>query len=324
MGETPPITPLTESSMPAYHVESSILINASAADVHLKLDNFQEWPIWSPWLYMEPDTKLDYRGQSGQIGHGYDWKGDLTGAGNMTLTHIDANELKMDLQFLKPFKSKAKISFDVIEKSPKQTLLTWHMDSSLPFFMFFMTGKIKSMITSDYNRGLKLLKDYVENGKVNSKTVVDGLVDVTESSYIGTTSDSSMKHLSESMRQTIPAVVAAIEKNNLSQSGPVHSIYNRMNIKQQSCVYTAAIPVTDTTDVNTPMHIGAIQACRALKVTHTGSYDHLGTAWATAIGNQRHLKLKPSKVQPPYEVYISDPENTPADKLITEIYVPIR
>jgi len=169
--------------MPAYHIESSILINASADKVLEKLNNFREWPAWSPWLYTEPDAKLEYRGEANQIGHGYDWKGEMTGAGNMTLTQTDSSELKMDLQFLKPFKSKAKVSFDIIEKSPEQTHVTWHMDSSLPFFMFFMTGTIKSMITSDYQRGLKLLKDYVETGKIKSATTVDGVVDVTVNPY---------------------------------------------------------------------------------------------------------------------------------------------
>lgn len=310
--------------MPAYHVESSTFINASAAAVHEKLDDFKEWPVWSPWLYMEPDAKLEYKGEAGQIGHGYDWTGEMTGAGNMTLTHIDANELKMDLEFLKPFKSTAKVSFDVIEKSPDQTLVTWHMDSSLPFFMFFMTGTIKSMITADYKRGLKLLKDYVENGKISSKTVVDGVVDVSEASYLGRTTDSSMEELSESMNETIPEVFNAVEKHNLSPTAPLHSIYIKMNTKQQSCVYTTAIPVAETADVEPPIHTGIIQACKALKVTHTGSYDHLPTAWATAIGNQRNMKLKPSKVQAPFEVYVSDPEKTAPEELITEIYVPVR
>jgi len=42
--------------MPAFHVESSILINANSGKVLEKLNNFKEWPVWSPWLYMEPDA----------------------------------------------------------------------------------------------------------------------------------------------------------------------------------------------------------------------------------------------------------------------------
>lgn len=310
--------------MPAYHVESSILINANLSKVHEKLSNFREWPVWSPWLYMEPDANMEYRGEANQIGHGYDWKGDMTGAGNMTLVHTDANELKMDLQFIKPFKSTAKVSFDIVEKSPEQTLVSWHMDSSLPFFMFFMTGTIKAMIKADYQRGLKLLKDYVETGKINSATTVDGLVDVTESHYIGTTTSSDLEDLSESMGESIPAVFAATQKHNLSITGPVFCIYNKFNLKQQNCVYTAAIPIDAAAAVEPPMHTGTIQPTRAFKVTHKGAYDHLASAWATAMQNMRHQKLKPSKTQPPYEIYISDPEKTPTEDLITEIYMPVR
>jgi len=106
--------------------------------------------------------------------------------------------------------------------------------------------------------------------------------------------------------------------------GPIISLYNKFDIKKQNCVYTSAVPVKSTTEVEPPLHSGKIEACRALKLTHKGSYEHLGTAWATAMANQRHKKLKLSKVQPCYEVYVSDPDNTPAEELVTEIYLPVR
>ena len=310
--------------MPAYHVDASILINASASDVHAKLHDFKEWPAWSPWLYMEPGAKLDYRGNAGQIGHGFDWEGDLTGAGGMSMTQIEPTELKMDLQFLKPFKSTAKVRFELQEQAPNQTKVTWHMDSSLPFFMFFMTGMVKSMITMDYKRGLRLLKDYVENGKICTSTVVDGLVDISQGLYLGSSDSSSMDDLGDSMSQTIPAVFTAAEKLELEATGPLRCYYPKFNIKQQSCAYTVALPIADAKDVEPPLHIGETVACKALKVTHTGAYEHLGCAWATAIGHQRHRKLKPSKVQAPFELYLSDPETTPTEALVTEVYVPIR
>lgn len=315
--------------MPAFHVEASTTIKANAATIHKTLANFNEWPVWSPWLYMEREAQIDYRGQPGQVSHGYDWKGKMVGAGGMTLTHSDTSELKMDLEFLKPFKSKAKVRFEIAgtdtdSDSTPESRVTWHMDSSLPFFMFFMVGTMTSMIRMDYQRGLKMLREYIETGSVKSKTEVVGVVDVPQSSYIGLTTDSTMDALGESMSKTLPTVYQAATTNNLEMSGPVMAIYNRMNMKAQNCTYTSAIPVDTTSSIEAPVHIGQIQEGKALKVIHTGSYEHLGNAWATAIGNQRFQKLKPSKQQAPFEIYISDPEDTAPEDLITEVYVPVR
>lgn len=46
--------------MPAFQVKRSIIINAPVNDVKASLIDFRQWPIWSPWLIMEPETKLNY------------------------------------------------------------------------------------------------------------------------------------------------------------------------------------------------------------------------------------------------------------------------
>ena len=40
--------------MPAYHVERSTRIDASESKVLPAIEDFNEWPKWSPWLCMEP------------------------------------------------------------------------------------------------------------------------------------------------------------------------------------------------------------------------------------------------------------------------------
>lgn len=317
--------------MPAYHVENSITIAASPDRVHQALDDFNEWPVWSPWLYTEPDAKLSYRGEPGKPGHGYEWEGELTGAGSMELISNETSQMSMDLTFLKPFKSTAKVRFDLdASATTDETTVTWHLDSKLPFFMFFMTESIKSMIASDYGRGLKMLKEYVETGKVSSKTDMVGLVDVESLSCVGIRSATTMGELGESMGKTLPALHQHAESTNLTMEGPPLAIYNHINIKTSDCTYTAAIPVASVPEnhhheLDDMVIFGEqIHACRALKVIHTGAYEHLGNSWSTAIAHQRAQKLKPSKVQAPFERYISDPADTAPDALITEIYLPIR
>lgn len=95
--------------MPAFKVVRSIIINLSIDKVKASLIDFQQWPVWSPWLIMEPETTINYSAQQSQVGASYNWDGELTGAGEMELVEITDNHLTMDLRFQRPFKSSANV-----------------------------------------------------------------------------------------------------------------------------------------------------------------------------------------------------------------------
>ena len=42
------------------------------------------------------------------------------------------------------------------------------------------------------------------------------------------------------------------------------------------------------------------------------------------MAHQRYDRLKPLKSQCPFEIYASDPDNTPEEDLLTEIFLPLR
>lgn len=305
--------------MPAYHVDRSVRINAAVSKVRPAIENFAEWPKWSPWLCMEPDAKLEVYGTPGQPGHGYDWKGDLVGEGGMNLASVGENEIDMDLNFLKPFKSKAKVKMEIRSVGENETEVTWNMDGEMPFFLFFMVGMMKTMIGADYARGLKMLKEYVETGDVLSETKIVGIVDVPGMEYVGVDGESSMAEIGDSFPHTmckLKELVADLEPN-----GQPGAVYRKVDLKKQHCEYTAFVPVK-TAAGNTAA--GSIKACKAIKVVHQGSYDNLGNAWSTAMSYQRYKKHKPLKKQYCFELYPSDPETTPEKEIVTEIYVPIR
>lgn len=301
--------------MPKFHIERSIEISASSATVRDVIQDYGQWEIWSPWLIMEPDAKLEFQGSAATIGHSYEWTGDMVGAGRMELSAMEGDTDKMDLTFLKPFKSTAKVAFQTIALSDTQTRVTWHMDSGLPFFMFFMVNTMKAMIGMDYERGLKMLKEYIETDQVSSSIDIAGVVDVPETHYIGASADSNLADISTSMETTFVKVAELAKGKTIANLAG--SIYHSMDIKSQHCKYTAFLPVAESDAT------GSIGSCRALKVTHTGSYQHLGNAWSTANTYQRHNKLKKNKQIAPFELYLNDPATTPAKDLQTEIFLPV-
>ena len=62
----------------------------------------------------------------------------------------------------------------------------------------------------------------------------------------------------------------------------------------------------------------------AMHVTHTGRYEHLGNAWFAAYQHLQAMKRKPASKLPGLELYANSPENTPAEELVTELYVPVK
>jgi effector-binding domain-containing protein len=309
--------------MPVYHVERSVRIDANESQVRPAIQDFGEWPKWSPWLCMEPTAKVNVFGTPGQTDHGYDWDGELVGAGSMKIASVAAGRQAMDLAFTRPFKSKAKVLFEIKPLGDSQTEVTWHMDGKMPFFLFFMIGTMKALIGMDYARGLKMLKEYVETGAVHSKVEIVGVVDVSQTHYLGVEARCAMDEIGDSMRQTMPAAHTCATENQMEIQGPPGALYHNVDLKQQQCHYTAIVQTKSLAEID-GVTTGTIGPCRALKIIHRGNYQHLGNAWSTAMAYQRSKKLKPLKSQCAFELYPNDPGDTPEEDWITEIFVPVR
>lgn len=310
--------------MPSFNVTRTIEIEAPASRVREVISDFNTWPLWSPWLRMEPESDLSYVGNAGELGHGYHWEGKKVGAGGMVMTALDANRMQADLTFLKPWKSKADIAFDFESVGDNKTQVQWHMQSSLPFFMFFMVNKMKAFIGNDYDRGLRMLKDQLETGKIESNVTVEALVHVPSVLYAGKQYASSMANIGESMGKAFPEVAETLGAAQAEVSGAPFSLYNKMDIVKGEFEYIAALPVASRVSSGNGIVCQERPVCKAYKVVHVGSYHHVGNAWAVAMHDIQHFKHKLDKRNAAFEIYTNDPETTPEADLITEIYLPIR
>ncbi|MFK7860669.1 MAG: GyrI-like domain-containing protein [Granulosicoccus sp.] len=310
--------------MPDFRVQASTDIATSIQQVHDALVDFTTWPMWSPWLYIEPDAQLSYSGTKGELGHAYQWTGDKVGAGSMSLTGVAPGRIDYTLQFQKPFKSTAAVWFDLKESSPHQASLTWSMDSKLPFFMFWMMGSMTSMIRADYDRGLALLKDLLETGSVQSRTKLLDVTELDALAYVGLKNVTPHDQLPMSISKTFSALSDKVESELFNPVGNAFCLYHRIDIKQGEIEYTGALPVAEPESVDMPFLSSIRPACRALYAVHTGPYRHLPNAWEMLKSEAKSKKLKVSKIHPPIEHYLNDVDKTEASDLITELYLPLK
>lgn len=306
--------------MPQFTVSKTITIQAPPEKVYTIISDYHHWPAWSPWLITEPGVNIVVKPD----GKEYTWQGKRTGSGEMkVLKEAAPLRLDMQVQFLKPWKSTSPVWFD-LKPSGQGTEVTWGMTGSLPFFMFFMTKMMTAYLGMDYQRGLLMLKDYIETGSVPSKLTFKGIQPYAGCQYIGIKTMCTMDALAEKMAADFDQLSAWAKEHANDMAGPGFSIYHTWDVVKDKVVYTAAFPVKQ---VPAPLQAGfisgSIPAMKVNTIAHTGTYAHLGNAWTTQYMMQRGKEYKYRKGIDPFEVYTNMPDQVPNDQLVTEIHFPV-
>ncbi|MFH1314081.1 MAG: GyrI-like domain-containing protein [Candidatus Eisenbacteria bacterium] len=129
----------------------------------------------------------------------------------------------------------------------------------------------------------------------------------------------------------IPGVVAklmaGVEKGDHLKAGPVMVIYynSPQNVSASELLWEVAIPVARPAAVGgsemDKMGFKVFEPMFVAYTYHIGPYEKVGDTFDKVFGWIEVNKYPLSGF--PVEVYWSDPENTPADKLVTEVWLPI-
>ena len=308
-----------------YHVKRSVSINVPVDEAYEFVGDFKNWQSWSPWLIMEDDVEMKFSGKPGTLDHGYSWKGNLVGSGEMSTLKLDVNkEIWHKLTFKEPFPSESE-DYWLFEGDTAKTTVTWGMKGSMPFFFKFMAKQMEPMIGMDYDRGLGMLKEKLETGRVSSKVNVLGDVETSEISYIGIREKLTFEQMDEAMEDAFNKLMAEITMNDeIDFGGSPLTIYHSMGLDGGPIDMTIAVPVSGVYSGDEFIY-GTIPAGKALKVQHLGRYENTGNAWATAYSYARHSKLKIDKKKDAYEIYTNDPSTEPdQDKWETIVFLPLK
>jgi len=308
--------------MPKTHVDTSIYIEKSPSEIFEKISNFHTWVNWSPWLIAEPAAKVKVR----EDGKYYEWAGDIVGVGNMSvLSENGPTHLYCDLTFLKPWKSTAKINFYLKEEGTG-TRVNWTMDGSLPFFMFFLKKMMEAFVGTDFSRGLNMLKDYMEDGKVHSHLDFIGMQDYAGCQFVGIQSECAMDEMAESMRVNFEKLMGYFMGGRQeAMDGHPFSIYHKWDLVKGRVSYTAAVPVKSIPqDVPSGTMQGKVPSTKVHVIRHTGTYSHAGNPWSVQMTMSRAKKFKSNKSIHPMEVYLNSPKNTDPKDLITEVWMSVK
>ncbi len=306
--------------MPKLFIEKSVTIEAPVNQVYPLVRDFKQWPIWSPWLTAEPDCPLQYS----EDGKSYNWDGKIIGAGSNTIVSETENQqIELDLQFFKPWKSQSKVTFDFSEQDGSTTVI-WRMFGSLPIFMFWMKNQMEAWVGMDYQRGLAMLKDLAETGEVPSKTEFPGEETFEGFSYIGIRRTCDISNI-QIMEEDFGKLMAYIQEKSLSTSPRSICQYHKWDLVKGTAVYTAAMAVDSIPeDLSGEFISGVFPTCRTYTIKHTGPYRHLSNPWSAGMMRSQAKVYKTNKKIDPFEYYINNPETTPENELETVVHFPVK
>lgn len=306
-----------------FNVEKSITIDAPVATVRSYVEDFNRWNDWSPWTICEPGCPVEVSGSVNEPGHSMSWDGEIIGSGRNTIKTTDNDAIHYDLEFFKPWKSQAKTSF-LFENLGHQTKVTWTMDSSMPFFMFFMIKTMRNWIGMDYERGLRMLKEMAEKGKVEAVTTNKGTMDYVGFSYVGIQRSVSFADMSGTMQKDFEKLVDDIVVKGGKSAKHWVCIYSKFDLKNLAVTYIAAVSDEEakTLELGSDYIKGTIPDSKALEIKHDGSYEFLGNAWSMGMMYLNKKKIKQKNF--PFEQYWNSPMETRPEDLETSVYFPLK
>ena len=147
-----------------YSVEKTIIINKPVREVMTRIGNLNDYALWNPWQQSDPTAQKTITGTANTHGHKYAWEGKKTGVGSLTLRHMDDKHIHFDLEFLKPWKSKAKDNWLFEHWGNGETKVTWQNSGELPWPMARLMGPmINKNLNHQFGIGLDNLKKLCES-----------------------------------------------------------------------------------------------------------------------------------------------------------------
>lgn len=146
-----------------YNIEQTMIIHRPVNEVMDKVADLNYYSKWNPWQMMEPSAKYEISGVPKTPGHRYSWNGKKNGVGSLTLKGIDSKHVHFDLEFLKPWKSKAKDNWLFEHWGQADTKVTWQNRGDLPFPIARLMGpSLSKTLNRQFAEGLKNLQTLCE------------------------------------------------------------------------------------------------------------------------------------------------------------------
>jgi len=149
-----------------HYVKREIIINAPRQKVFDYIKFLKNQETFNTNAMADADRKKEFRGTDGTVGYIYAWSGDKSaGEGEKEIMNmIDGQSVEMEIRFVKPMKTSARILMEMESLADDQTKLSWSNAGALPYPVNIMIPMMQKHVVKDMDTSLGNLKAILETG----------------------------------------------------------------------------------------------------------------------------------------------------------------
>lgn len=147
------------------HVERSLVMRGTPAQVFPYANDFLKFTTWIPWTELDLQQIMEFSEPASGVGAWYTWAGnDEVGTGRMELLSAEPTKVVHQLEFIEPFASVAESAVTMQAIGADQVEVTWSYTQDADFGTKLMTVfmDMDAMLGPDFERGLERLQLLVE------------------------------------------------------------------------------------------------------------------------------------------------------------------
>ncbi len=288
-------------------VERSIYVKSRASIVYNLINDLNQWPTWSPWHQIDPNTLWNYSEPAIGKGAWYSWTSDNhnLGTGKMTIDACMPDE-RIDLTLSMNGMGDAQLQF-LIEGKGAQTKLSWVLSKKLgnnPYARYW--GLIMDkMMGPDFDKGLEKIKEIAE--KRGEKPLIMGyetdVIALESFQYIGIRKQVKKEQLNQFLGTSFSNLIDAIKKQEVPFKGSPFTI----NYAAKNGIYDieAGIRIERPMQESESLKLGRIDSCKAFVIHYTGPYKEIAPVYEATFNYLKEQSIQ--AIGAPIEFYMNDP-----------------
>ena len=275
----------------------SIVIKAKADEIYEALIDFNLQEKWSPWLIADKNIKLETNNTK-KVGASQQWKSEFLGEGKITMIELEKNKfIKNSLQFLKPMKSKATTLWTLEETDKDEVQITWQMKYPCPLIINLLISKVfKALIKSDFQRGLALLKIFIEEKDLKFSLSEVKETEIEEVNFISYEQKSNLKVIAEDFEEIYKKIDTFMKEKKIDlkgKEGQIFARYKNCNFTTGDMNLEVCFPVNELPkELPSSFSSSSLEKAKVLELTLTGDYRYLSSAWFVIHNYAKAKKVK--------------------------------
>jgi effector-binding domain-containing protein len=302
------------------HIEESLVINKPASLIFKQVNNFQNYPAWSPWLELDPEMTNTYEGPKQGVGAKSIWTSKINGDGNMTIIEsLPYKKVTSSLDFGQRGTANSDFLF---EDEAGGTKVTWTLDIpslSYPverYFSIMMPGMMKPV----FIQGLEKLKKVTE---AMPDPPALQLIQLPDKPVVSMIDSCNWADIEMKMGQMFGEIMTLQKSAKFEFAGSPMSLYHKWDETNQFAVFENCVPVDREVVGKGRIQYKILPATRAVMGIHFGAYDQ--TMYMYSAMDEFIQEFGLEENGGPIEEFITDPMNEPdTAKWQTNIYFPVK